>query len=101
MVDHLNIVLGKGLAQPKTAFIQGNTGANTGSGRASQDSKEYMRGLKEVIAKKTTSKLKLMAALKETLAGYFGAPWDAQVNKKVVERWEAIDKLRGNPHGLW
>ena len=59
-----------------------------------------MRGLKEVIAEKTT-KPKLTAALKETLAGYFGAPWDVRVNKEVVESWEAIDKLRGNPHGLW
>ena len=41
-----------------------------------------------------------MDSLKETLRGYFGAKWSAPVNDKVVERWEAIDKLQGKPHDL-
>ena len=32
MVDHLNMVLGKGLAQPQTVYIQNNTGPTAGSG---------------------------------------------------------------------
>ena len=99
--DHLDLVLGKGIAPPPATTITNNynTVNNSAQGNTSGDSAELMTELKDAVTG-TNSKSKLTESLKETLGGYFGAKWSAPTNEAVVERWETIDKLQGKPHDL-
>ena len=85
LVDHLDMVLGKGLAQPKTVYyVQNNTGQTAGSGGAARDNDDFYEGIKEAITGEKQPKSKLTKEIKETLAGYFVAPWKDPRNK---EEW--------------
>ena len=99
--DHLDMVLGKGIAPPRSTTITNNYNSVTSSeqGNTSSGNAELMKDLKEAVTG-SKSKSKLTELMKETLGGYFGAKWSAPINDEVVERWEAIDKLRGKPHDL-
>ena len=99
--DHLDVVLGKGIAPPPANTITNNytTVNNSGQGNTSGENSELMTELRDAVTG-TNSKSKLTDALKETIGGYFGRKWSAPSNDEVTARWEAIDKVRGKPHDL-
>ena len=95
----LETSLGKAEAVPPVTLFQG--GSETPGGQDRQKSiDESWDKLAAAVTDSKTPKSKLTKELKETLAGYWGSPWEATRNKETRTRWEELDKKKGNQHSL-
>ena len=95
----LETSLGKAEAVPPVTLFQG--GSETPGGQDRQKSiDESWDKLAAAVTDSKTPKSKLTKELKETLAGYWGSPWEATRNKETRTRWEELDKVKGNQHSL-